>query len=68
MTITFQAPDVECERCVDTVTAALADVDGVRAVDVDLEARTVTVDYDEARLGAAMIRATLEDAGYPTIP
>jgi len=64
----FHAPDIECEHCAEAIRDALARLDGIRAVEVDIQACTVSVDHDEARAADATIRAVLEEAGYPTSP
>jgi copper chaperone CopZ len=47
-----------------TYPTALAPLPGVRSARVDIEARTVTVDVDEARTNRAQIVAVIEEQGY----
>ena len=67
-TSSFHAPDLECEQCAVAVRAALESLDGVRGVTVDLGACLVRVDYDATRVTEAVIRAALDEVGYPTSP
>jgi copper chaperone len=60
-TRTYSVPGVSCDHCREAITNEVAKVDGVAAVDVDLEAKTVTVagDVDDAAVVAA-----IDEAGY----
>ena len=55
-----RVPDISCDHCVRAIESALAPVAGVTAVDVDLDAKTVTV----AGGDAAAVVAALDEAGY----
>ena len=44
----LNVPDISCEHCEKTITEALAPLEGVRNVGVDIPKRQVRVDYDEA--------------------
>lgn len=60
--ITYRVPDMSCGHCRQAVSDVVLAVEGVEAVDVDLETKFVVVrgpDLDDARL-----RAAIEDAGY----
>ena len=61
-TITYSVPDVSCGHCVTAITSEVATVAGVQSVDVDLDAKTVTVTADP--LDAPAILAAIDDAGY----
>jgi copper ion binding protein len=54
---------MSCEHCVHAVSQELGSLDGVRAVDVDLESGNVTVTSD-APLDDAAVRAAVDEAGY----
>lgn len=60
MTTTYSVPEISCGHCKSTIESAVADLDGIDSVDVDIDAKTVTVEggNDEA------IIAAIEDAGY----
>ncbi len=60
--ITYAVPDMSCEHCERSVSGELLEVDGVAAVDVDLETKLVTVSGDA--LDDAQLRAAIEEAGY----
>jgi copper chaperone len=61
----YTVADMSCDHCKHAVSAELAEVAGVEAVDVDLEAKLVTVrghDLDDAALRAAIVVAGYEPA------
>jgi copper chaperone len=60
-THTYSVPGVSCDHCRAAITDEVARVDGVAGVDVDLEAKTVTVAGDVD--GAAVV-AAIDEAGY----
>ena len=59
MTATFHIPDMTCGHCEKTVRQALSESLPGAAVTVDLSARRVTVDGDEATAEEA-----IREAGY----
>jgi copper chaperone CopZ len=60
--LTYSVSDVSCEHCRAAITGEVQKVLGVDAVDVDLEAKRVTVTGE--RLDDAAIRAAIAEAGY----
>jgi len=65
-TTTLAVPDMNCAVCPITVKKVLLKVEGVKAVQVDLDSRKATVNFDNAKTNvAALIHATTE-AGYPS--
>jgi len=53
------------DRITSDVTAALSPLEGVEAVEVSVERKTVAVRYDPARVEEARIRTALKGAGFP---
>jgi copper chaperone len=62
---TLKVPDISCEHCEKTITNALAPVEGVRSVRVDIPARQVQVEYDETRVSLNQMKAILHEEEYP---
>lgn len=62
MTITLKVPGMKCQHCEAAVKGALTELDGVKSAEVDLEAKTVTVQYEA--LEEAAIREAIEDVGF----
>ncbi len=63
--VTLNVPDISCEHCERTITKALTPVDGVRAVNVDIPAKQVRVDYDEATVDVNRMKEILQEEDYP---
>ena len=61
-TQTFQVDGMTCDHCVHAVTDELQALAGVKAVDVDLAAGTVTVDSNRA-LSDEEVSDALDEAG-----
>ncbi len=59
-TITFTVPDISCDHCVRAIESEVAPLNGVAAVDVDVETKTVRVSGGQA----AEIEAAIAEAGY----
>ena len=63
--ITLNVPDVSCEHCARTITAALRPVDGVAGVTVDTPARQVRLTYDPVVVQIDQVEAILAEEDYP---
>jgi len=53
-----------CEHCVQTVTEAVGKMSGVEKVDVSLEQKEVTVDFDESQTEMEKISVQIVEAGF----
>ncbi|HUR75803.1 MAG TPA: heavy-metal-associated domain-containing protein [Sporichthya sp.] len=62
MSTTYSVPGMTCQHCVNAITAEVSAVPGVESVDIDLEAKTVTVLGRSLDDGA--VRAAIDEAGY----
>lgn len=61
-TITYAVAGIHCEHCETAIKNELGAVAGVTAVEVDLEARRVTVSGE--RLDDDALREAIDEAGY----
>lgn len=59
-TKTFSVPDISCEHCVAAITSEVSTVEGVTAIDVDLDNKLVSVSGGER----AAVIAAIDEAGY----
>lgn len=57
----FDVPEISCGHCVTAISTSVGRIDGVTRVDVDIDAKTVTVD---GTTGRGAVCAAIEDAGY----
>ena len=58
---TYVVPDITCDNCKTAINSALGAVPGVGHVDVDLAAKTVTV---EGPAPEDAVRSAIDDAGF----
>lgn len=62
--ITIGVQGMSCDHCKRAVEEELTGVDGVAGAFADLEAASVTVDYDPGKVTVAVLRGAIEEAGY----
>ena len=65
-TTTYKVEGMSCEHCVRAVSAEVGGLDGVSAVDVDLDTGEVAV-TSESPLDEAQVRAAVDEAGYELV-
>lgn len=58
---------MSCSHCVNAVTKAVGALDGVSAVQVDLEGKTVSVEHDAIKCPVDKIQLEIEEQGYDII-
>lgn len=61
---TLKVSGMTCQHCVKSVSDALGSLDGVRSADVDLEAGTATVLYDEDEVDPSRMIQAVDEQGY----
>jgi copper chaperone CopZ len=64
-TVILTVPDISCEHCERAITNALNAEAGVKAVKVDIPAKTVRLDYDEGALTIDRVKDVLAEEDYP---
>jgi copper chaperone len=62
---TFKVPDVHCDHCKSAIEGTLQPLNGVEDAQVDLDAKHVTVAYDDGVVDRASVVRAIESAGYP---
>jgi copper chaperone len=60
---TLSVPEIHCGHCKQAIEGAVGPLDGVAAVEVDVDARSVRVEHDDAVSVRALVDA-IEDQGY----
>jgi copper chaperone len=60
--LTYSVPDVNCGHCRAAITTEVEKVPGVASVEVDLDAKVVTVAGE--RIDDAAVRAAIDQAGF----
>jgi copper chaperone len=62
--ITLSVEGMTCGGCVKSIQNALGSHNGVTETNADLDAATVTVGFDPAKIEVAAIKTAIEDAGF----
>jgi copper chaperone len=60
---TLSVPEIHCGHCKQAIEGAVGPLDGVQTVEVDVDARRVRVQHDDAVTVRALVDA-IEDQGY----
>jgi copper chaperone len=64
VTETITVPEIHCDHCKTSLEGALTPIDGVEQATVDIQARTITVTYDEASVDRDRLVDEIEQQGY----
>jgi copper ion binding protein len=64
LTRNFAVEGMHCQGCVKSVSGAVTKVAGVKRVDVSLEGKTATVEFDATSASPDAIVAAIEGAGF----
>ena len=64
-TVTFDVQNMTCPACSITIEKALGQLPGVSSAQVDAQASTVTVSFDEDRTSVQAVARTITNAGFP---
>ncbi|HKV45145.1 MAG TPA: heavy-metal-associated domain-containing protein [bacterium] len=67
-TVLLTVPDISCEHCARTIRQALAPVEGIHELDVDIPAKQVRITYDAHVVGTERMKEILGAEGYPVAP
>ncbi len=60
---TYSVPEISCGHCKSTIEAAVQGLGDIKRVEVDIDAKTVTVEGGDRDA----IVAVIEDAGYDVV-
>ena len=64
---TFSVEGMSCSHCENAVKQSVGALNGVRAVEVSLKDKTVSVEYDASKVSPEAIKQEIEDQGYDVI-
>lgn len=60
----ISVPEIHCDHCKTSIEGAVGELDGVARTKVDIEARTVDVEFDEEVVDMTAIVGAIQDQGY----
>lgn len=61
---TLEVEGMSCSHCENAVNKAVGALDGVDRVAVDLQGKTVTIEYDPGKVTVETIKETIANQGY----
>lgn len=61
---TLQVQGMTCGHCKKAVEGAVKELDGVSSAEVNLEAGSVDVAYDESKVNVESMKEAIEEQGY----
>ena len=61
---TFSVEGMSCSHCENAVKQSVGALDGIHSVEVSLKDKTVSVEYDAAKVSVDTIKQEIEDQGY----
>ncbi len=59
---------MSCDHCIQTITKAVEEINGIAMVQVDLEKKQVTVGFEENQTDLKTISAKIIEAGFEVAP
>lgn len=65
--IVLNVEGMSCSHCVNAIKGALTENEGITNVEVSLEEKTVSVDYNKDIISLDTIKEIIEDEGYEVI-
>lgn len=65
--IVLNVEGMSCSHCVNAIKGALIENEGITNVEVSLDEKTVSVDYNKDIISMDTIKEIIEDEGYEVI-
>lgn len=62
--VNLQVEGMSCGHCVKAVEGSVGELAGVSTVKVDLENKSVAVEFDASKVSLDTIKETIDDQGY----
>jgi copper chaperone len=66
-TMIYNVPGMSCSHCEHTIKEAVAGLDGVGDIVIDLEEKTVKVSFNPGKVIEDSIKNTIKDQGYDVV-
>jgi len=67
MEVEWSVPTIETKECAEKVGLAIEEIADVRGVRVNLLLKTVTVCFDDSRIGLQQLKDVMSRAGFPAV-
>ena len=66
MTTRFSVPEISCDHCKSTIVNTLSTVDDIELVEVNIEAKDVTLKSSE-EIDLDLVKSLLDEQGYTVV-
>ena len=66
MTTKFSVPEISCDHCKSTIIKTLSTVDDIELVEVNIEAKDVTLKSSE-EIDLDLVKSLLDEQGYTVV-
>ena len=66
MTTKFSVPEISCDHCKSTIINTLSTVDDIELVEVNIEAKDVTLKSSE-EIDLGLVKSLLDEQGYTVV-
>ena len=66
MTTNFTVPEISCDHCKSTIINTLSTVDDIELVEVNIEAKDVTLKSSE-EIDLDLVKSLLDEQGYTVV-
>lgn len=63
-TITLKINGIHCMGCVNRIEKIVSHLEGIETVQVDLDSKSATIQYDHNKIALNEIKEAIEDAGF----
>ncbi|HRD39874.1 MAG TPA: heavy metal-associated domain-containing protein [Bacteroidia bacterium] len=60
----IQSSNIKCGGCVSSITKALIQIAGIKAVNVDIPSNEITIEYDQS-VDMSLVKQKLKEIGFP---
>ena len=60
----LNVPSVSCNHCKMAIEGAVKDIEGVDSVDVDVQGKSVSVEFDPDKVSIESVEAAVQEEGY----
>lgn len=65
--ITLNVEGMTCQGCVNAISTALKQTDGIKEVQVSLENHHATINFDPTKIQTDQIKQSIEEAGFEVV-
>jgi len=65
--VVLNTPNIMCTHCKTSIEGVVGDLFGVKKVEVDVEAKSVALEYDDAAISLETVERAMAEEGYGVV-